>query len=129
MRRVPTSIAFCGVVAVALTLANTDALLTAQQSAGAPGGPASSVTFTRDIAPILQRGCQTCHRPNALAPMSPLTYEDARPYAASMKKRTGLRNRQGVMPPWYIEKDLGIQHCKADVSLERRRDREDRRVG
>jgi hypothetical protein len=76
-----------------------------------------TVTFTKDIAPILQRSCQNCHRPDSLAPMSLLTYEDTRPYATSMKRRTALRNRQGVMPPWYIEKDLGIQHYKNDISL------------
>jgi mono/diheme cytochrome c family protein len=77
----------------------------------------SPVTFTKDIAPILQRSCQQCHRPNALAPMSLLTYEETRPYAASIKRRTAIRSRQGAMPPWYIEKDLGIQHYKNDISL------------
>ena len=81
----------------------------------APAAP--TVTFTKDIAPILQRSCQDCHRPNSLAPMSLLTYADVRPYAASIKRRTSIRNRQGVMPPWYIEKDLGIQHYKKDISL------------
>ena len=83
----------------------------------APAKPQAQVTFAKDIAPILQRSCQTCHRPSALAPMSLLTYEDARPYAASIKRRTAIRNRQGTMPPWYIEKDLGIQHYKNDISL------------
>jgi mono/diheme cytochrome c family protein len=80
-----------------------------------PAAPA--VTFHRDITPILQRSCQGCHRPNALAPMSLVTYEEVRPYAKAIKNRTALRNRQGVMPPWYIEKDLGIQHYKNDISL------------
>jgi hypothetical protein len=39
-------------------------------------------TFTKDVAPILQRSCQNCHRPGSIAPMSLLTYEDARPWAA-----------------------------------------------
>ena len=78
---------------------------------------AAAVTFTKDIAPLLQRSCQSCHRPDSIAPMSLLTYEDARPYAASIKRRTAIRNRQGTMPPWYIEKDLGIQHYKNDISL------------
>ena len=42
---------------------------------------AADVTFTRDVAPILQRSCQTCHRPGALAPISFVTYEEARPWA------------------------------------------------
>ena len=77
----------------------------------------STATFTKDIAPILQRSCQSCHRPNSLAPMSLLTYEETRPWAKSIKARTLLRNRQGVMPPWYIEKSVGIQRYKNDVSL------------
>ena len=78
---------------------------------------APEVTFTKDIAPILQRSCQNCHRPGQVAPMSLLTYEDARPWARSMKQRTGLRDKAGVMPPWYIEKNIGIQHYKNDPSL------------
>ena len=53
--------------------------------------PAPEVTFTKDIAPILQRSCQNCHRPGQVAPMSLLTYEDARQWARTMKQRTGLR--------------------------------------
>ena len=83
-----------------------------QQAAAAP-----EVTFTRDIAPILQRSCQNCHRPGQVAPMSLLTYEDVRPWARAMKQRTGLRDKAGVMPPWYIEKNIGIQHYKNDPSL------------
>ena len=81
-------------------------------------GPATpSVTFAKDVAPILQRKCQQCHRPASLAPMSLVTYEDARPYARAMKQRTALRSKPGVMPPWYIEKNVGIQHFKDDLSL------------
>src|SRR5690242_9346480 len=84
--------------------------LAATVGAGAQAPPASGeVTFTKDIAPILQRHCQSCHRPDALAPMSLLTYEDARPYARAIKTRTGLRTQRGAMPPWYVEKDIGIQ--------------------
>ncbi len=75
------------------------------------------VTFEKDIAPILQRSCQNCHRPGAGAPMSLITYEDVRPWARSIKNRTGLRNKPEAMPPWYIEKDIGIQDFKNDPSL------------
>ncbi len=75
------------------------------------------VTFSKDIAPILQRSCQQCHRPNGVAPMALVTYEDARPNAMAMMRRTGIRDRQGTMPPWYVEKDIGIQHYKDDPSL------------
>ena len=75
------------------------------------------VTFARDIAPILQRSCQECHRLASVAPMSLLTYEEVRPWARSIKARTALRNQRGAMPPWFIEKDIGIQQYKNDPSL------------
>src|SRR5207249_4772593 len=84
----------------------------------AQSGPsASDVTFTKDIAPILQRHCQTCHRPDSLAPMSLLTYDEVRPYVRAIKTRTALRTQRGAMPPWYIEKAIGIQQYKDDPSL------------
>ncbi len=49
--------------------------------------------------------------------MSLITYKDVRPYAKAIKMRTMLRDRQGVMPPWFVEKDYGIQHFKNDPSL------------
>ena len=82
-----------------------------------PASAAAEVTFTTDIAPILQRSCQSCHRPDSVAPMSLITYEEVRPWARSIKNRTGLRDRMGVMPPWFIEKDIGIQAYKDDISL------------
>jgi len=85
-----------------------------QQTASRDSEP---VTFARHIAPILQRSCQNCHRPDSVAPMSLLTYEDARPWAKSIKFRTGLRTKPNAMPPWYIEKNVGIQQYKGDISL------------
>ena len=78
---------------------------------------ADAVTYHRDIAPILERSCQNCHRPESVAPMSLLTYEDVRPWARSIKYRTGRVGKPDVMPPWYIEKDVGIQDYKGDISL------------
>src|SRR5579864_7352569 len=75
------------------------------------------VTFSKDIAPILQRSCQNCHQPNATAPMSLISYKDVRPWARSIKERTALRDKRGAMPPWFIEKNIGIQHYKNDPSL------------
>src|SRR5262245_49185721 len=60
---------------------------------------AQPVTFSKDIAPILQAHCQECHRPGSIAPMSLLTYEDVRPWARSIKLRVEKRE----MPPWYID--------------------------
>src|SRR5262245_63322369 len=71
------------------------------------------VTFTKDVAPILQRHCQVCHRPGAFAPMSLLTYEDARPWARAIKEKIVRRE----MPPWYIDKNIGITEFKDDRSL------------
>jgi hypothetical protein len=77
----------------------------------------SDVTFTRDIAPILQRSCQQCHHPDGVAPMSLVTYDDVRPYAKAVKTRTSLRWQRGAMPPWFVEKNIGIQKFKNDPSL------------
>jgi mono/diheme cytochrome c family protein len=78
---------------------------------------AQDVTFSRDIAPILQRSCQGCHRAGGVAPMPLETYQQVRRYAPRIKERTGIRDRAGAMPPWYVEKDIGIQHYKFDPSL------------
>ncbi len=83
------------------------------QSAVVPG----EVTFAKDVAPILQRSCQNCHRPDGVAPMPLVTYEDVRPWARTIKQRTGVGPKAGVMPPWYIEKNVGIQKYKDDPSL------------
>ena len=71
------------------------------------------VTFTRDVAPILQRSCQVCHRENNMAPMSLMTYEETRPWARSIKNKVVARE----MPPWHIDKKVGIQRFKEDRSL------------
>jgi hypothetical protein len=71
------------------------------------------VTFTKDVAPILQEKCQSCHRPDTFAPMSLLSYEEARPWAKSIRQKVVARE----MPPWYIDKTVGIRHFKNDVSL------------
>ena len=62
----------------------------------ASGLAADAVTFTKDVAPILHKSCVECHRPSMFAPMSLLTYDEARPYARSIKQRVVSR----VMPPW-----------------------------
>ncbi len=75
------------------------------------------VTFSKDVAPILQRSCQNCHRPDGVAPMSLVTYEEVRPWARAIKQRTSIGPHAGVMPPWYVEKNVGIQKYKNDPSL------------
>jgi len=83
----------------------------------APADVSEEVTFTKHIAPILQRSCENCHRADGVAPMSLQTYEEVRPWARSIKQRTGIGPKAGVMPPWYIEKNIGIQKYKNDPSL------------
>jgi len=91
--------------------------LLAPQAARAQATVPAEPTFAKDIAPILQRSCENCHRVGGVAPMPLSTYEQVRPWARAIKTRTGLGPRAGVMPPWYVEKDIGIQHYKDDPSL------------
>ena len=83
----------------------------------APAAVPDEVTYSKDIAPILQRSCENCHRPNGAGPMSLSTYEEVRPWARAIKQRTGIGPHAGVMPPWYMEKNIGIQRYKDDPSL------------
>jgi hypothetical protein len=71
------------------------------------------VTFTKNVAPIFQRSCQHCHHAGTSAPMSLVTYNDARPWAKSIKERVRLRD----MPPWHLDKTVGIRNYKNDISL------------
>jgi len=73
----------------------------------------SAPTFAKNIAPILQEKCQNCHRAGSMAPMSLVTYEETRPWAKSIKERVVTRN----MPPWHLDKTVGIQHFQNDISL------------
>jgi mono/diheme cytochrome c family protein len=75
------------------------------------------VTFHKDIEPILQRSCQNCHRVGGAGPMPLVTYEEVAPFAGLIEYKTGLRDRAGAMPPWYMEKNIGIQEYKDDPSL------------
>jgi hypothetical protein len=75
--------------------------------------PQKQVTFTKDVAPIFQEKCEACHRPESIAPMSLRTFEEARPWARSIRARVETRE----MPPWHIDKTVGIQQFKNDRSL------------
>jgi len=78
---------------------------------------AEEITFHKDIEPILQRSCQNCHRDGGAGPMPLVTYDQVAPYAGLIEYKTGLRDRAGAMPPWYMEKNIGIQSYKDDPSL------------
>ena len=69
------------------------------------------LTFNKDVLPILQKNCQTCHRPGQAAPMSFLTYKDTRPWAKAMKAAVAARK----MPPWFADPQYG--HFINDRSL------------
>src|SRR5919108_967249 len=76
-------------------------------------GLTSQVTFSKDVAPIFQKACQSCHHPGTSAPMSLMAYEDVRPWARAIRQRVASRE----MPPWHLDKTVGIRHYKNDRSL------------
>ena len=95
--------------------------LAGMAAAAAPAGAQAAsqqVTFAKDVAPILQRSCENCHRPGGGAPMSLVTYDGsaslgARPQGAGPQARE--------MPPWFIDKNIGIQAVQGRPVVERRR--------
>ena len=64
---------------------------------------AQQVTYTKDIAPIMINKCINCHRPESSAPMSLMSYEEARPWAKSIREQVVKRN----MPPWFADPEHG----------------------
>src|SRR5262245_20013853 len=78
-------------------------------AADAPKTP----TFSKDVAPIFQKKCQDCHQPNSIGPMSLITFQEARPWVRSIKERVASRQ----MPPWHIDRSVGVQKFKNDMSL------------
>ena len=87
-------------------------LLLTSGLAGAAEVP-KQVTFSKDVAPIIQAKCVSCHEPGSIAPMSLRTYQEARPWARSIKQRVEARQ----MPPWHVDRSVGVQHFKNDMSL------------
>jgi mono/diheme cytochrome c family protein len=90
---------------------SASAQVTRVASASAPN--AATVTWAEDVAPIVYRSCVECHQPEGIGPMSLLDYQTARRYAARI--RTMVASRE--MPPWHIDRSVGIQQFKNDVSL------------
>ena len=76
--------------------------IAAAAATAAPDDPA--VTFTKDVAPILYKSCAECHRPTMFAPMSLMTYDDARPYARAIMQKVVARQ----MPPWGADPAFGV---------------------
>src|SRR5262245_62099569 len=90
-----------GLALVGFLAATVGMTASMRATTGAEG--TAAVTFNKDVLPILQKNCQTCHRPGEIAPMSFLTYKDVRPWAKAMK--TAVVNRQ--MPPWFADPNYG----------------------
>ena len=70
-------------------------------------------TYSKDIAPILQEKCASCHNPEGIGPMPLQNYEQVKPFAALIHDRTSKR----IMQPWHIDTGIGIQSFKNDASL------------
>src|SRR5688500_9547390 len=68
-----------------------------------PAQSPTPVTFYKDVLPVLQRQCQSCHRPGEIAPMSFLSYEETRPWAKAIKAAV----LTGKMPPWFADPKYG----------------------
>ncbi|HXI92285.1 MAG TPA: cytochrome c [Blastocatellia bacterium] len=67
------------------------------------GDAKASLTFTKDIAPILYKNCVGCHRPGEIAPMSLMTYKEVRPWAKAIREKVATRE----MPPWHLDSQYG----------------------
>ena len=110
----PTLVSRIGMATVGAFLAFSSVAIAADAVGKAGSNPADRpVTFTKDVAPILQARCQECHHKGSLAPMSLVTYEETRPWAKSIRQRVITRQ----MPPWHIDKTVGVQKFKNDISL------------
>src|SRR5215467_14463057 len=94
---------------LALALVTVAALVAAVPARAAD--TASAPTFAKDVLPILQNNCQSCHRPGEIGPMPLLTFDQARPYARAIKRATETKK----MPPWFA--DSSVQHYTNDISL------------
>jgi len=70
-------------------------------------------TYTKDVAPIFQEHCTQCHHAGTGTPMSLTTFEEVRPWARSIRQRVAARE----MPPWHLDKTVGIRKYKNDISL------------
>jgi hypothetical protein len=88
-------------------------LLVAQAAENGKTEGAKQVTFAKDVAPIFEKSCMSCHHQGTMAPMSLMTYAEARPWAKSIKERVVRRD----MPPWHLDKTVGIRQYKNDRSL------------
>ena len=124
----------CGILfGLLLTAPSGATSLAAQNSGDGAGDPATAAsavstdipTWSRDVAPIIQRSCQQCHRTDGIGPMPLLTYEQTVPFAPLIRYRV----EQRIMPPWHHRQDGGHSGLRERHLPQRRRDRDHRAVG
>jgi hypothetical protein len=96
-----------------ITSSSPPASLHAQTAAVCRGVERACPTFAKDVAPILQRACQACHRPGAIAPMPLVTYADVRPWTKAIRQKVLARE----MPPWFVDARVGVTRFKNDPTL------------
>lgn len=109
------ALAAAGLLALALgvQVAARQVTTVANRAAERAGGVPATVTFTKDVAPILQKNCQQCHQPGSIGPMSLTSYEEVRPWARAIRQKVVA----GEMPPYRYDRNVGIQDLKNDLRL------------
>lgn len=110
-RRIVSGVVAIGVIGLFAAAALRQSSVLASTGDQAAAKPA--VTFTKDVAPILQEKCQVCHQPNSIGPMPLISYSDAKASADDIKEKVSAR----LMPPWHIDKSIGIKEYKNDRGL------------
>src|SRR6266542_1718601 len=89
------------ILAAMITLASLGTA--AGTAVGQTTAQSATPTYSKDVAPILYKNCTSCHRPGEIAPMSLLTFKDARPWVKSI----GTQVEKGAMPPWHADAAYG----------------------
>jgi len=99
-------------MAVGMVLTSSLGMVARQSGSSAPAD--RPVTFSRDVAPVLFKHCTSCHRPGEVAPMSLLTYQEARPWARSIRDKV----LDGSMPPWHADPAYGSFSNERKLTVE-----------
>ncbi len=100
MRRIGRKLGLCGGVGV-MTLLSVGSV------------SAQEVTYARDVAPIIQQNCQECHMEGSIAPINLTSYDEVRRYSRRIRAKVADR----IMPPWHLDRTVGIQDFKNDRGL------------
>ena len=95
----------CAILAMSISPSGPPVPLHAQTAAVCSGIGPPCPTFTKDVAAILQRACQECHRPESIGPMPLVTYADVRPWAKAVRQKVLARE----MPPWFVDPRVGVR--------------------